>query len=362
MLEQLSSFRFRRPSIAMYRKMSSNSRREMRNGILFISPWLIGFVVFTLAPMVATLIFSFLNLRITDGIYNPLKFVGFANYAQLWSDPQAGINPTTWFNTLENVMQTVRERPLMFFNPYTYLASGTPSSLLITLKFALIALPVGIFLPLGIALLMNNPNLKGQFVFRSLFYMPFIVPFVASVFLWGGMLNPETGWINRFLLFLGMQKEALPQWANDVNTVYPTYVIMGIWGIGNAMLIMLAGLQGVPTELYDAAKVDGANGWKIFWNITFPMISPVIFYLLVLNVIGLFQYFLVPLVVNNGTGRPGGATMFYNLYLYKTFFTFQNMSYGSTLAWVLFIVILLITLFLFGTSKYWVYYASEARS
>ena len=127
-------------------------------------------------------------------------------------------------------------------------------------------------------------------------------------------------------------------------------------------VIMLAGLQGVPTELYDAAKVDGANAWQTFWKVTFPMISPVIFYNLVLSVVGLFQYFLVPLVVNSGTGRPGGATMFYNLYLYKTFFTYQNMSYGSTLAWFLFLVILLVTIVLFGTAKYWVYYAGEARS
>ena len=181
--------------------------------------------------------------------------------------------------------------------------------------------------------------------------MPYIVPFVASVFLWGGMLNTETGWINRVLIALGMAKDNVPQWANDVNWVYPTYVIMGIWGIGNAMLIMLAGLQGVPTELYDAAKVDGANTWKTFWNITFPMISPVIFYNLTLNIIGLFQYFLVPLVVNNGTGRPGGATMFYNLYLYKTFFTYQDMSYGSTLAWFLFLIILIVTVILFCHCK-----------
>ena len=337
MLEQLSQ-KLPKFSFAMLRKMSPIARREMNNGLLFLSPWIFGFIAFTFLPMMATLVFSFLNLRITDGIFGAPQFVGFDNYSQLWKDPQAGVNPAYWFS------------------------SKTPSSLLITIKFALFALPVGIFLPLGLALLMNSKYLKGQFIFRSLFYMPYIVPFVASVFLWGGMLNTETGWINRFLLFIGVAKDALPQWANDVNWVYPTYVIMGIWGVGNAMLIMLAGLQGVPTELYDAAKVDGASPWKTFWNITFPMISPVIFYNLTLNIIGLFQYFLVPLVVNNGTGRPGGATLFYNLYLYKTFFTYQNMSYGSTLAWFLFLVILLITFLLFWSAKYWVYYAGEARS
>src|ERR1700752_2561405 len=337
MLEPLSKLP-KVSTLTSVRKMMPLSRREMRNGLLFLSPWLFGFLAFTFLPMIATLVFSFLNLRITDGIFSTPKFVGFDNYVQLFKDPQAGISPGFWFS------------------------SETPSSLWITIKFGLFALPIGILTPLLLALLMNNPNVKGQFYLRSLFYMPFIVPFVASIFLWGGMLNSETGWINRVLLALGAPKESLPLWANDVNWVYPTYVIMGIWGVGNAMLIMLAGLQGVPTELYDAAKVDGANSWATFWNITFPMISPVIFYNLVLDIVGLFQYFLVPLVVNNGTGRPGGATMFYNLYLYKTFFTFQNMSYGSTLAWFLFLIILVVTITLFATAKYWVYYAGEARS
>jgi multiple sugar transport system permease protein len=221
---------------------------------------------------------------------------------------------------------------------------------------------VGIFVPLILAMLVNSPHLKGTNGFRTLFYMPYIIPFVAAIFLWGGMLNPETGWINRVLIAFGMPKEATPNWANDINWVYPTYVIMGIWGVGNAMLIMLSGLQSVPTELYDSAKVDGANGWQAFWNVTFPMISPVIFYNLTLSIVGLFQYFLVPLVVNSGTGRPGGATMFYNLYLYKTFFTFQNMAYGSAMAWLLFFIILIVTFILFGTAKYWVYYAGDRRS
>jgi multiple sugar transport system permease protein len=307
------------------------ARREFRNGMIFLSPWIIGFLAFTLIPMIATLVFSFMNLKITDGILNAPKFVGLDNYAQLFKDPQI------W-----------NARP-----------NSTPGSLWVTIRFGIIALPVGIFVPLGLALLMNNKFLRGQNFFRTLFYMPYIIPFVASVFLWGGVLNPETGWINRSLIALGMPKEMTPGWANDINWVYPTYVIMGIWGIGNAMLTMLAGIQSVPTDLYDASKVDGAGSFATFWNVTFPMISPVIFYNLTLSIVGLFQYFLVPLVVNQGTGRPGGATFFYNLYLYKTFFTNQNMSYGSTLAWLLFMVILLVTIVLFATAKYWVYYASE---
>ncbi len=321
------------PSIGSFRNMPPMARQELRNGLLFTSPWLIGFLVFTLIPMLATLAFSFMDIRITDGVLSPPKFVGLSNYRTLMGDG------AVW-----NLRQ-----------------SATPGALWVTIRFGIIALPVGILAPLGLAVLMNSKHLKGQNIFRSLFYMPYIIPFVASVFLWGGVLNPETGWVNKALLALGMPKAMLPGWANDIRWVYPTYVLMGIWGIGNAMLTMLAGMQGVPTDLYDSAKVDGANGWRIFWNITFPMISPVIFYNLTLSIVGLFQYFLVPLVVNQGTGRPGGATMFYNLYLYKNFFVNMNMSYGSALAWLLFAIILLVTIFLFWSARFWVYYASDAR-
>lgn len=311
------------PSLGSFRQLAARERRETRWGFTFISPWLAGFLVFTLIPMLATLVFTFTDLQITHGLTNPLRFVGLKNYQTLLRDSQI------W------------------------------KSLAITIRFGIIALPVGILVPLSLALLMNSKSLKGLTFFRTLFYMPYVIPFVASIFLWGGMLNPENGWINRALIWMGIQNP--PGWANDVNWVYPAYVIMGIWGIGNAMLIMLAGLQNVPTELYDAAKVDGAGWWASMWNVTLPMISPVIFYNLTLSIVELFQYFLVPLVVNQGTGRPGGATMFYNLYLYKTFFTFQNMSYGATLAWALFVVILIITMLLFATARYWVYYASESR-
>jgi multiple sugar transport system permease protein len=332
MFEQLSRGLPHLPSLRTIRALSPLARREMRSGLLFLSPWIIGFLAFTFLPIIASLIFSFLDLKITDGILSTPEFAGLDNWVQLFNDPQI------WTGE-----------------------SGTRGSLWITVRFGLIALPVGILFPLGLALLMNSRHLRGAMFFRSLFYMPYIIPFIAAVFLWGGMLNPESGWINRALMSLGVPRGNVPNWANDVNWVYPTYVIMGIWGVGNAMLIMLSGLQGVPTELYDAAKVDGANVWDSFRHVTFPMISPVIFYNLTLSMVGLFQYFLVPLVVNNGTGRPGGATMFYNLYLYKTFFTFQNMSYGSAMAWLLFIIILLVTLLLFGTARYWVYYAGESR-
>jgi multiple sugar transport system permease protein len=233
-------------------------------------------------------------------------------------------------------------------------------SLMVTVKFSIIALPVGMILPIALAMLMNSAYLYGKAIFRTLFYFPYVIPFVAAIFIWGAMLNPTTGWINEFLRAIGISNP--PNWLNDTRWVYPGLVILGLWGIGNAMLINLAALQGVPTELYEAAKIDGAGWWRSMWNVTIPMISPVIFYNLLLTVVGLFQYFTVPLVLNGGTGAPGGSTMFYNLYLYKTFFTFQNMAYGATMGWFLFVIIMIVTLVLFWSAKYWVYYAAEARS
>ncbi len=331
MLEQLSHLP-KLPSIGSFRKMSRLARREFMVGLAFLSPWLLGFLVFTLIPLVATIVFSFTNLRITDGITNPLKFVGLDNYAQYFSDPQI------WSSS-----------------------KGIPGAWLVTFRFGLIALPVGIIAPLLLALLLNSPKLKGKVLARTLFYMPTIVPLVAGVFIWNGILNSETGWINRALLGLGVPKALTPGWTNSTTWVYPSYVLIGLWGIGGAMLITLAGLQGVPTEYYDAAKVDGANGWQAFWNVTFPMISPVIFYNLILGMVGLFQYYLIPFVLNNGNGAPGGTTMFYNVYLVRTFLTFMNMSYGSTMAIGLFGAILIATLILFATAKYWVYYAGESH-
>ena len=302
-------------------KLSPIARREAGWGLLFLSPWIIGFLVFTFIPIAASFGLTFTNYTLTQE--QPVSFVGLANYRTMLADSQVG------------------------------------GSLLVTLKFGLIALPVGMILPLALALLMNNKYLVAKPLFRTLFYFPYIIPFVAAIFIWQQFISPETGWVNYWLRGLGVQNP--PTWLLDIHWVYPALVLLGLWGVGNGMIINLAALQGVPTELYDSAKIDGAGGFARLRHITLPMISPVLFYLLILEVVGLFQYFLVPLVINNGTGEPGGATMFYNLYLYKTFFTYQNMAYGSTMAWLMFVIILLVTLVLLRTAKYWVYYAGEVR-
>jgi ABC-type sugar transport system permease subunit len=312
------------PSVARPRSLprfSGLGWRRARWGYVFIAPWIIGFLAFTGLPMIATFVFSLTNINLAQT--EPLRFVGLRNYETLLRDQQV------W------------------------------TSLGITLKFAALALPVAIALPLLVALLLHSRHLVGSGFFRVLFFLPYVVPLVATVFIWGGMLNPETGWINAALKAVGVAKP--PPWLEDPGWVYPGLALIGFWGIGAGVIVYLAGLKGIPTDLYEAARIDGAGAWASLRHITIPMLTPVIFYTIVLSVVEVLQYFLVPLVLQEGTGEPGGSTMFYNLYIYKNFFTFQNMSYGATLAWLLFVVTLIITLILFGTARKWVFYAGEAR-
>jgi ABC-type sugar transport system permease subunit len=298
--------------------MSPLARREARQGLLFISPWIVGFVAFTAFPMVATFVFTFLNITLAQE--QPVQFVGLDNYVRLANDQQV------W------------------------------DSLGVTFRFAILWLPVSIIVPFVLALTLNSRYVRGASAFRSLFFMPYVVPFVAGILVWQQMLS-NTGWINQVLEALGWSNP--PAWLFDVNAIYPALVILGIWGIGAGIVINLAGLRGIPTELYEAARIDGAGWWAQLRHVTIPMMSPIIFYTLILGVVDVLQYFLVPLVLKNGTGEPGGATLFYNLNLYLTFFNYQQMSYGATMAWLLFGITLVITLILFRLSRRWVYYAGE---
>lgn len=300
------------------RPRSRLAQREMRWALLFIAPWIVGFLAFTFVPMVATLLFTFTNINLDQA--RPLRFVGLENWTALIADPQV------W------------------------------QSLGITLRFAVLMLPVAILAPLAVALLINSPSLRASSLFRILFFMPYVVPFVASVLIWQQMLNPSGGWVAVALGWFGIQA---PNFLQDTTWIYPGLVFMGIWGIGGGVIVYLAGLRGIPTELYDAARIDGAGAWAQLRNVTLPLLTPVIFYTLILAIVDLLQYFLVPLVLNQGTGEPGGTTNFLNLYIYKNFFAYQNMSYGATLAWLLFAITLLITLVVFVSSRRWVYYAGE---
>jgi multiple sugar transport system permease protein len=287
--------------------------------LIFISPWIIGFLAFTLIPMIVSLVFTFTNVNLNQ--VEPLQFVGLKNYANMLGDAQ------TW------------------------------ESLAVTIRFALFNLPIAITLPFVIALALNSPLLRGAALFRVAWFLPYVIPFVSGVFAWQGMLNLETGWVNIVLRLIGVSNP--PNWLQDTTWIYPSLAFIGIWSIGAALIVNLAGLKGIPSELYDAARIDGAGWFAQLRHVTLPMMSPVVFYSLILGVVDVLQYFLVPLVLNNGTGEPAGMTNFFNLLLYHKFFSFQQMSYGATLAWLLFAVTLAITLILFRTSRRWVYYAGE---
>ncbi len=302
------------------KQLGQNERLQRRWGLIFISPWIIGFLLFFLLPMGASLVFSFLEFDLIRP--EDARFIGLENYRQWFDDP------LVW------------------------------ESLLVTVKFAAIMIPISLALPLGFAWLLTSKSLWAKPFFRTLFFVPTIVPFVSVVFIWGGFLNTQTGWMNEFLEFVGLPG---PDWLNSTLWIYPAMALIGAWGVGNAMLLFIAGIQGIPVELYEAAEVDGANTWHKFKSITVPMISPILFYNLVLVVIFLFQYFLVPFVLKNGTGDPANSTLFYSLYFFKTAFTFNDMGYGATLAWMLFLIIMLLTVVIFGTARYWVYYEFEGE-
>ncbi len=322
-MDQLPAIATRRLSIGgggrlALPRLSPLARREARQGYLFISPWIVGFLLFTAFPMVATFGFTFLNITLAQE--DPLRFVGLDNYTRLANDGRV------W------------------------------ESLGVTLKFAALWLPVSVLLPFAIALGLHSQYVRGASLMRTLFFMPYVVPFVAGILVWQETLGLG-GWFNGILQVLGWEKP--PAWLFDSTFIYPALVLMGIWGIGAGIIVNLAGLRGIPTELYEAARIDGAGSWAQLRNVTLPLMSPILFYTLILGVIGVLQYFLVPLVLKNGTGEPGGSTMFFNLNLYLTFFNFQQLSYGATMAWLLFGIALLITLVLFRLSRRFVYYAGE---
>jgi len=207
-----------------------------------------------------------------------------------------------------------------------------------------------------VAALILNVRIRGISVFRTIFYLPSIVPTVASAFLWMWVFNPDYGLANIFLQMIGLPPS---KWLFDEHMAKPSFIIMSLWSFGSAMIIFLAQLQQVPETLYEAAAIDGANAWNRFWHITIPMITPVIFFNLVIGIIGSFQIFTVSYVATGG--GPNNATLFFVLYLYNQGFQFLHMGYASALAWVLFVIILAFTLIQLKLANRWVYYEGEAR-
>lgn len=297
--------------------MSPSERREAIEGFIGISPWLLGLLIFTLGPILASLYLSLNEYEVVK----PPVFIGLENYRRLAEDP-------------------------LFWQ-----------ALKVTATYVFISIPLSISLAFAVALLMNQ-RLAFLGFFRTAYYMPNLVPAVASAILWIWIFNPEFGLLNNFLRSLGVQEP--PLWLGHTKWALPALIIMSLWGVGGPMLIYLAGLQGIPSDLYEAAQIDGAGVWARFRHVTIPQMSPVIFFNLVMGIIGSWQVFTAGYIMTSG--GPRYATLFYVLYLYNNAFRYFRMGYASALAWVLAVIILFFTLIVFRSSTAWVYYAGELRS
>ena len=300
-------------------RRSRRATREAIEGYLFILPWIVGFIGLTFIPMLASLYFSFTKYS----IIRPPVFTGLANYTRAFSGQDR-----------------------LFY-----------TSLLRTARFALYYVPVGVIISLVLAVMLNQ-HLRGTTIYRTLFFLPTLTPAAASTLLWSWLLNPEVGPINYMLYRAGIEA---PRWLASREWALPSIVMIAIWGTvgGSRMIIFLAGLQGVPQELYDAASIDGASGWHRFRHVTFPMISPVIFFNVILTAIASFRVFTFAFMATNG--GPAYATWFYMLHLYTMAFRSLNMGYASALAWVLFVIVLVFTLLQFRLSQRWVFYTGQTE-
>lgn len=292
----------------------SLQRREALWFYVLISPFLIGFLLFTAGPLLASLYLSFTNY---DLVSAP-TWLGATNYSKLWNDS--------------------------FFW----------KSLRVTTVYTLLSVAPGLIFSLGLALLLNQ-RVPGVRLLRTLFYLPTIVSGVALAALWRWIFNADFGVLNYALWELFGIKG--PLWLTSESWVLPSLSIIALWGVGGTMVIFLAGLQGIPTELYEAAELDGATGWRRLWRITLPLLSPVIFFNLITSMIGAFQVFTTPQVLTKG--GPNYASLVYVLYLFQVGFRDFRMGYASALAWVLFIIVLVLTVIAFRSSASWVHYEEK---
>lgn len=304
--------------------MTKTDRRNLRNGLLFASPYLVGFLIFTFYPFAMSVYYSFTDF---DAV-SPPRWVGLDNYREMLRDPDLG---DALFNTFYYTLGSV---------------------------------PLGIALAIGLAVLLNQ-KLKGMAVYRTIFFLPTIVPLVAASVLWLWVLNPDSGLMNGMLREFGVDRalgaigRSLPNWMADRYWAMPSLILMSLWGIGGAVVIFLAGMAEVPQSLYEVADIDGAGPWRKFRHVTLPMITPTILFNLVMGLIGAFQYFTQVYVMTNGTGGPANATLVYALYLYKKAFNYLDMGYASAMGWMLFVVVLALTLGVMASSKRWVHYLGE---
>jgi len=312
-----SALPFRRPGLS---RMSGVARREAVAFYLCILPWLLGFLIFFAYPIVRSLYLSFMHYQIGG---SP-TFIGLDNFTRMFTQD-----------------------------------SNFPQSLKVTLFFVLGNVPGSLIIALGTALLLAQP-IRGVNFWRTIYFLPSLVSGVAVAVLWSYVFNPQYGLINTLLGYVGIQG---PGWINNEYWAMPSLIIMSWWTVGGGIVIYLAGIKGIPKELYEAVEIDGGGFWARFRHITLPMLSPTIFFNLVMGFIGAFQVFDLPLVIGGGQtlGSPNRATLTYMLNLYQEAFRFGNLGYAAALSWVLFVIIMLLTALTFRSSSLWVYYESERR-
>jgi multiple sugar transport system permease protein len=282
-------------------------------GFLFILPWVLAFIIFTFVPLMAALYLGFTD---SNSISTP-NFIGFKNYIDLFND------------------------------------NNFISSLLITVKYAIIAIPLGILSSMTLATLLNS-KIRGVYMFRTILYLPAVASGVSISLLWRWILDKDLGLLNLILSKVGITG---PGWLSDPSWVLPSYVLIALWGAGGGMLTYLAGLQDIPRTLYEAAEIDGAGWFKRFTNITVPMLSPIIFYNLIMGIVGAFKMFGAAYII----GGAGNQGRFYMVYLYENAFKYFKMGYATAMAWILFVIILALSLITFKSSHLWVFYSSEDK-
>jgi len=309
----LASKKLRSPRVLVARRLSW---QENFYGWLFAMPWILGFILFTGGPILASAV-----MALTDwDIVNPPEWVGLGNFHR------------------------------MFFEDGSFYTSLKVSTI-----YAAVSVPLHIILGVAISLLLNA-NIRGVSLYRTIYYMPAVLPLVAVAIMWRWIFSPDWGLLNYLLSLIGITG---PAWLASPKWALPALIIMNVWSVGGSIVIYLAGLQGIPTDLYDAASVDGAGMWAKLRYVTLPMLSPVIFFQLVMGIIGSLQVFVQPYLMTNG--GPHDSTLFFLLYLYRNAFQYFKMGYASALSWFLFIYIAVLTLLVFRSSQAWVYYEGELK-
>ncbi len=300
------------------KRVNSTVIRNNINGWLFISPWLIGFLLLTAYPLVSSLYYSFTSYT----VIKPPEWVGLTNYIELFTR-----DPLFW-TAIRN-----------------------------SLFFVALYVPLSIFLGVSVAMLLNMP-VRGKAIYRTLVFLPSIVPEIVTGLLWIWIFHPQFGAVNNLLKLGGV---AGPGWLSDPMWSKPALVIISLWGLGSSVVIYLAALQDVPEHLYEAAAIDGAGPLANMRFITLPMITPTILFNLVLGIISGLQTFTNAFIITKGSGGPVDSTLFYGLLIYRNAFSYLKMGYASAMSWILFLVILTITMIVFKTSGRWVFYGGDTK-